>query len=88
MKEIKDAFKDYDKKLSQLNKIGKILSDYCEDKSDDNELQEQCKHYSKMEALEKELAAHWEATAEERKRTHTGKMYKEYMEKKREKEDG
>ena len=29
----------------------------------------------RMEHLKKELKAHWKATEEERKRTHTGKIY-------------
>jgi len=40
------------------------------------------KSNSKMEALEKELATHWENTKEERERTHTGKMYEKYMKEK------
>lgn len=76
---ITEAFKDYDKKLLQLANITKILSDYCENKTGDYEFQEQCEHYEKMEEIQKQLEAHWEATKEEREKTHTGKMYEKYM---------
>ena len=35
-----------------------------------------------FEDLEKKLKKHWEDTAEERKRTHTGKIYEKYMKEK------
>jgi hypothetical protein len=37
---------------------------------------------AKLKELRKLLDAHWEATAEERKRTHTGKIYDKYMKEK------
>ena len=52
-------------------------------------LQEQSKRmYNKygkeheQKELQKQLDAHWEATAEERKRTHTGKIYDKYIKEK------
>lgn len=35
-----------------------------------------------LDSLQKQLEAHWEATAEERKRTHTGKLYDKYIKEK------
>ncbi len=36
----------------------------------------------RLKELQKKLDAHWEATTEERKRTHTGKLYEKYMKEK------
>lgn len=34
-----------------------------------------------IQELQKRLETHWKNTEKERKRTHTGEMYKKYMEK-------
>ena len=39
-----------------------------------------CDKQRKLEELQKQLDAHWKNTAEERERTHTGKLYKKYLE--------
>lgn len=79
---VKKAFKEYDKKLVQLKPIIEVLSDYCKGKMGDYEFQEKCEIYKKQEELQKQLDAHWEATADEMKRTHTGKIYEKYMKEK------
>ncbi len=43
-----------------------------------DKLKKDCKKIRQKE-LQKQLNAYWEATAEERKRTHTGKLYDKYM---------